>query len=83
VGAGARDAGAWWRRRWEAWKRIARRIAEFQGRLTLTILYLVLILPVGLCLRLCADPLRRRRPVSSNWTSRAAAPPTMAEAGRQ
>ena len=68
---------------WQAWKRFARRLADFQGRVLLTLFYIVLIVPGGLVLRLVADPLRRRRPPTSNWSPRRPAPATLAEAGRQ
>jgi hypothetical protein len=68
---------------WEVWKRFARRLADFQGRVLLTFLYIVLIVPVGLVLRLVADPLRRRQPQTSNWTPRPPAPATLDEARRQ
>ncbi len=61
---------------WNGWKRIARRVADFQGRALLTVLYLVLVTPVGLVLRLVADPLRRigalqvqiKLPPGRSWT---------------
>jgi hypothetical protein len=68
---------------WEAWKRFARRLADFQGRVLLTLLYIVLVVPVGLVLRVVADPLRRRQPQTSNWTPRPPAPATLDEARRQ
>jgi hypothetical protein len=71
------------RRLWAAWKRFARSLADFQGRVLLTLLYGVLIVPIGLVLRLVSDPLRRRRPRTSNWTSRPPVPATMDEARRQ
>ena len=71
------------RRLWAAWKRLARRIAEFQSRILLMALYVVLLMPVGLCLRLMADPLRRRTPEQSNWTPRAETAATLEEARRQ
>lgn len=74
---------AWLVTCWEAWKRFSRRLADFQGRVLLTVLYLVLVVPVGLILRLVADPLRRRRPQTSNWTPRVPAPATVDEARRQ
>ncbi len=49
------------KRIWEAWKRLAHKIGNFQARLLLTILYAVLVLPFGLAVRLFADPLRIRR----------------------
>ena len=48
------------KRLWEAWKRIAHKIGNFQARLLLTILYVFLVLPFGLGVRLFADPLRIR-----------------------
>jgi hypothetical protein len=68
---------------WSAWKQLARRIGEFNSRVVLTLLYAVLVIPVGLILRLVADPLRRRRPQTSNWTPRVPAPATVDEARRQ
>ena len=70
-------------RGWAAWKRFARLIGEFNGRVLLTLLYVVLIVPSGLVLRLLADPLRRRRPQGSNWTPRSPVPATLDEARRQ
>ncbi len=58
-----------WKRLWEAWKRLAHRIGNFQARVLLTILYAVLVLPFGVVVRLLADPLRiRRRP--GEWLDR-------------
>ncbi len=68
---------------WSAWKRIASRIGDFNSRVVLTLLYAVLVIPVGLILRQVADPLRRRRPQTSNWTPRVPPPATLDEARRQ
>ena len=68
---------------WQVWKRFARRLADFQGRVLLTLLYIVLIVPGGSILRLVSDPLRRRQPPVSNWTPRLPAPVTLDEARRQ
>lgn len=57
------------KRIWEAWKRIAHKIGNFQARLILTILYMILVLPFGLGVRLFADPLRIRKKPSS-WLDR-------------
>ena len=70
-------------RAWAAWKQLARLIGEFNGRIALTLLYAVLIVPVGLVLCLVADPLKRRQPQTSNWTPRPPAPATLDEARRQ
>ena len=68
---------------WSGWKKVARAIGEFNSRVLLTLLYIVLLIPFGLGLRLVADPLRRRKPVASNWIVRAEAPATLEEARRQ
>jgi hypothetical protein len=48
---------------WKAWTRIAHIIGNFQARVLLTILYVVLVLPFGVIVRLFADPLRiKERP---------------------
>lgn len=53
------------KRLWEAWKRLGRKIGDFQARVLLTALYAVVVLPFGVAFRLFADPLRiRRRPTA-------------------
>jgi hypothetical protein len=48
---------------WEAWKRLAHKIGNFQARVLLTVLYAIVVLPFGLIVRLFSDPLRiRNRP---------------------
>jgi hypothetical protein len=48
---------------WKAWTRIAHIIGNFQARVLLTIVYVVLVLPFGVIVRLFADPLRiKKRP---------------------
>jgi hypothetical protein len=48
---------------WKAWTRIAHIIGNFQARVLLTILYVVLVLPFGVIVRLFSDPLRiKKRP---------------------
>ena len=57
------------KRFWKAWKRLAHRIGNFQARLLLTLLYLALVFPFGLAVRLFSDPLRiRQRP--ARWLGR-------------
>ncbi len=51
------------KRAWQAWKRIAHAIGNFQARVLLTIFYSVLVLPFGIAVRLFSDPLRiKHRP---------------------
>lgn len=52
------------KRAWQAWKRIAHAIGNFQARVLLTIFFAVLVFPFGVLARLFADPLRiKRRPI--------------------
>lgn len=49
---------------WNAWKRLARKIGNFQARVLLTLLYAIVILPFGLLARFFWDPLRiKNRPI--------------------
>jgi len=50
------------KRAWQAWKRIAHKIGNFQARVLLTVFYGILVLPFGLAARLFSDPLRIKRP---------------------
>jgi len=54
---------------WQAWKRIAHKIGNFQARVLLTIFYAVLVLPFGVAVRFLSDPLQiKRRP--RQWLER-------------
>ena len=56
---------------WNAWKRIAQKIGNFQARVLLTILYAVVVLPFGLMSRLFSDSLQiKKRP--TQWIDRLA-----------
>ena len=48
---------------------LARKIGNFQARVVLTIIYSILVLPFGLCVRLFADPLRIKKP-PARWLDR-------------
>jgi hypothetical protein len=67
---------------WQGWKRIARRIGDFQARVLLTIIYIVLVLPFGLAVRFFADPLRIKKP-PTGWLARSDAPVNMEWAHKQ
>jgi hypothetical protein len=55
---------------WNAWKRLARKIGNFQARVLLTLLYAIVVLPFGLLARLFWDPLRiKNRP--TQWIEHA------------
>jgi hypothetical protein len=48
---------------WAGYKRIARKIGDFQARVLLTIIYAVPVLPFGLIIRFFADSLHiKKRP---------------------
>jgi hypothetical protein len=49
-------------RLWEGWKRVGRKIGDFQARLLLTIFYFVVLAPFAMGVRLFADPLGLKRP---------------------
>ena len=54
---------------WDRWKRLARKIGDFQARVILTVLYAVAVLPFGLMVRVFSDPLHiKHRP--TQWTAR-------------
>lgn len=54
---------------WNAWKRLAHKIGNFQARVLLTLLYLIVVMPFGLFVRLFSDTLRiKHRP--SKWIER-------------
>ena len=46
---------------WQAWKKIAKTVGNFQARLLLTIFYFVVMLPFGLTVRLFSDSLRTKQ----------------------
>ncbi len=70
------------KRIWEAWKRLAHKIGNFQARLLLTVFYAVVVLPFGLAVRFFADPLRiKRRP--AEWLDHPEAPGSLDAAQRQ
>jgi hypothetical protein len=54
---------------WKSCVRVARWLGNFQARVLLTILYAVVLLPFGICVRLFADPLRIKKS-SAKWLSR-------------
>jgi hypothetical protein len=67
---------------WEAWKRIAHKIGNFQARVLVTLLYVVVVLPFGLMVRSLSDPLQiKKRPMK--WTEHASEDRDMSWARKQ
>jgi hypothetical protein len=55
---------------WAAWKRIARKIGDFQARILLTIFYFVLLAPFALLMRRTSDPLALKAQTPRGWGER-------------
>ena len=72
------------RRLWKGWRVIAQKIGDFQARLILGLLYLLLVGPIALLRRLAVDPLGTRpTPGPSYWRSRPPGNATLDAARRQ
>jgi hypothetical protein len=67
------------RRAWHAWKRIGRRIGDFQARLLLSAFYFTVIAPFGLAVGLAGDPLAIKPATPRGWRPRTVAPGTPLE----
>ncbi|MBI3634747.1 MAG: hypothetical protein HY216_00845 [Candidatus Rokubacteria bacterium] len=60
------------RRLWRAWKRLGKKIGDFQARLLLTVFYFVIVAPFGLGMRLFGDPLAVKPRTGRGWRERPA-----------
>ena len=49
------------RRLWQGWKRIGRKVGDFQARVLLTVFYFVMLAPFAVIVRWKADPLGLKR----------------------
>ena len=68
---------------WAWWKRVARRIGDFQARVLLTVFYFVILGPFALVIRR-SDPLAIRPRAPRGWREREAARvPIRVQAQRQ
>lgn len=70
------------RRLWEIWKRFGLLVGDLVARVMLTVFYVVLFGPVGIGVRLFADPLRIKAEQSSRWSSRPETEHSREQAGR-
>lgn len=52
---------------WEWWKRVARKIGDFQARIILTIFYFIILGPFALGVRLGSDPLAIKASTQRGW----------------
>jgi len=71
------------RRLWQGWKRIGRKIGDFQARALLTVFYFVIVAPFALAIRVFADPLGLKPKTSKGWRPRTAGTPAPEQARRQ
>jgi hypothetical protein len=55
---------------WKAWKRIARKIGDFQARVLLNLFYFIFLLPFALIVRWATDPLAIKPGHSRGWRPR-------------
>lgn len=55
------------RRLWEGWKKIARKIGDFNARVILTIFYFILLCPFAVLMKLFTDPLEIKNKEHVGW----------------
>ncbi len=55
---------------WQSWKRVARRIGDFQARILLTVFYYAVLGPFALVLRWLSDPLAIKPGGQRGWHPR-------------
>jgi hypothetical protein len=57
------------RRLWEGWKRVARKIGDFQARALMTLFYFLILAPVAMILRWRSDPLAIKAGTPRGWNA--------------
>ena len=55
------------RRIWDGWKKIARKIGDFNARVILTIFYLILLMPFAILVKTFTDPLEIKKNAKTGW----------------
>jgi hypothetical protein len=68
---------------WEGWKKVARKIGDFQARVLMTIFYFVLLAPFALIVRRTSDPLAIKAGTERGWGVRQSAPEYTLEMARK
>ena len=56
------------RRIYDRWRRAAHAVGVVQTRVIMMVVYVTVVVPTGLLMRLSRDPLHLRPPAESNWT---------------
>ena len=79
------QAGGSPRAGWRRWRRFAAIVATWQARLLYSVVYVLLIIPLGMLLRWRSDPLRQRRALAGRtvWRVRSEPPDLQQWARRQ
>jgi len=57
------------RRVYDRWRRAAHAVGVVQTRVIMMVVYVTVVVPTGLLMRLSRDPLHLRPPAESNWTA--------------
>lgn len=52
---------------WQGWKRLAKRIGDFQARVLLGVFYFVLVGPFAIGVRFGSDPLAIKKGTQKGW----------------
>ena len=55
---------------WERWKRLAKRVGEFQSRVILGGFYFVIVCPFAMIVRWTSDPLGIKPKTTKGWRQR-------------
>lgn len=71
------------RRAWYGWKRIGQPIADFIGRVILTVFYFTVFAPFGLGVLLWGDPLDIKSRPKAHWLARATRDLNLTDVRRQ
>ena len=73
------------RKLWNRWKAFGQKIADFQARLILTLVYIIVVPLFGILVRLLSDPLavKNRRSRETMWFPKNVDEPTLENARRQ
>ena len=82
-GTAAPAAPAGVRAGWEHWKKIARAVGVVQTKVLMVLFYFFLVLPVGLVMRVRADPLHLRPRAGGNWLPHRVETPSLDNVRRQ
>jgi hypothetical protein len=71
------------RRLWQGWKKVARKIGDFNARVILTFFYFIFFSPFALAVRLFTDPLTIKHKSAPSWGSKTQAEETLMEQARK